>query len=136
MIQAAALLPVVTAIGTEVPFHLPNVFLLPAQVRHLPAAQPTAPGSMANACPLSDLAAIHTALEAAWIGSVLRGRVPLLVRALAITPISRVGRSRRAERQCRDYRHCYMEVLHGCFSWLKTREPAFRTRGKSLRESS
>jgi hypothetical protein len=136
MIQDTAFLSVVAAIGTEVPLHLPNMFLLPAQVGHLPAAQSTARGSMANACPLLDLATIHPALEAAWIGSVLRLRVPLLVRALAIAPISRVGRSRGAERQNRDHCQCCLEVFHGCFSWLKTREPAFRARGKSLWESS
>jgi hypothetical protein len=106
VIQDAALPPVVAAVGAEAPLHRPDMSLLPAQARYLPAAQPTAPDSMPDACPLSDLAAIHAALEAARIGPVLHGRLPLLMCAPAVTPISRVGRSHGAEHQCRDHRHC------------------------------
>ena len=136
MVQDAAFVPVIATVGTEMTLHRPDLFLLPAQVRNLPTAQPAASGSLANAGSLSNLAPIHAALEASRGGPVLHGHVPLLLRTVADATISRVGRSRGAERQRRDRGHCDMEVFHGCISWLRTREPAFRARGKSLRESS
>jgi hypothetical protein len=99
MVQDAALLPVIATVGTEMTLHRPDLFLLPAQVRNLPTAQPAASGSLANAGSLSNLAPIHAALEASRGGPVLHGHVPLLLRTVADATIPRVGRSPGAAHQ-------------------------------------
>jgi hypothetical protein len=99
VIEDVALLPVVAAVGAEVALHQTDVFLLIAQARHLPRAQPAAPGAMANASPLPGLAAIHAALELPVTGALLR----MLLDTLAGASIPRVRRRGDAEYQSGRY---------------------------------